>query len=125
MLNNVILCIDHDALLLEVFSLVLLRDGYEVIKAETISAAAAAIQRQTPALILLDLDLGETLTVLTNLAPSAPVIVISTTEFDDRAQAAMAAGASGFIFKPALNLNKLREIIADYLPQKEQREVVI
>lgn len=119
MQTHKILCLDNDELLLEVLALVLERAGFQPLKAATPTEAIALARREPPALILLDLKAGAALPALLEATPGTPIILMSTTEIDERALAALEAGAAGFIFKPALNGRKLEQIIADYLPQPE------
>lgn len=115
MQTHKILCLDNNDLLFEVLE----RAGFQSLKATTSTEAIALARRESPALILLDLKAGAVLPALLEATPGTPIILMSTTEIDERVLAALEAGAAGFIFKPALNGHKLEQIIADYLPQPE------
>ena len=80
-------------------------EGHEVVEAADGVQALAAIAKAVPDLVFLDLLMPnksglDALPEIRHRAPSAKVIVVSSMETRSMVEAALAAGAIGFIGKP-------------------------
>jgi DNA-binding NtrC family response regulator len=89
--------------------------GFEPIEAETVAAALAAFEAESPAAVLLDINLpdGSGLEVLRKIRqrqPDAVVIMITANVLVDETIAALRGGAYDFIGKP-INLEELQVAI--------------
>jgi len=112
-----ILIVDDSPVILKALSIKLIASGYELFTAQDGSAAVAAVRRNKPDLILLDIsfppDVGPgvawdgflIMNWLRRLdeAKSIPIIVITGGEPAKYRERAMAAGASYFFQKPIDN----------------------
>lgn len=126
--STTILHIDDDELLLAVFGFVLEEAGFEVVSA---GGGAEALQLAAttppPGLVILDLDMPvmnglETLDRLRQLPrfENIPVVVVSARNAnDEQVQTAFQAGAAGYVSKLHLNLQRLPDIVHDYLPTRQ------
>lgn len=99
-----ILVVDDDNSLLNLLKLIFEEEGFEVARADSGLQALQLMERRAPALIVLDLKLGDIhgLAVLRQIRKHAhedlPVIVISGN--DSLRQQALIAGADEFVSKP-------------------------
>lgn len=99
--------------------------GYEVLTARSADDALAQLDRQLPALILMDVDLpgrdGLSLTrLLKTMSPttSIPVVALTAHSSLQRRQDAMAAGCVGFIAKP-IDVHSFPERVAEFIGAPE------
>ena len=102
--------------------------GYEPIEAETANAALTAFEAETPAAILLDINLpdGSGLDVLRKIRhrqPDAVVIMITANVLVDETIAALRGGAYDFIGKP-INLEELHVAIRNGMEASDLRKEV-
>ena len=102
--------------------------GYEPVEAETVSAALAGFDAETPAAILLDINLpdGSGLDVLRKIRhrqPDAVVIMITANVLIDETIAALRGGAYDFIGKP-INLEELQVAIRNGIEAGRLRKEV-
>jgi two-component system response regulator AtoC len=102
--------------------------GYEPVEAETVSAAMTAFDAETPAAILLDINLpdGSGLDVLRQIRhrqPEAVVIMITANVLIDETIAALRGGAYDFIGKP-INLEELQVAIRNGIEAGRLRKEV-
>jgi DNA-binding NtrC family response regulator len=102
--------------------------GYTPIEAETASAGLAAFDAETPAAILLDINLpdGSGLDVLRQIRhrqPEAVVIMITANVLVDETIAALRGGAYDFIGKP-INLEELQVAIRNGIEASRLRKEV-
>jgi DNA-binding NtrC family response regulator len=84
----------------------LVREGYDVLEAANGRSAAAALERETPDLVLLDAQLADTNSIeilkdIQERIPDLPVIVTTPVTSDGKALEAIKLGAFDFIAKPA------------------------
>src|SRR5512146_1885665 len=103
--NPLVLIVDDEAPLRRLLDLRMRALGCEVVMAETGREALAAVEREAPALVLLDLQMPEMdgLEVLRRLKHDGvelPVIVITAHGSIEAAVEAMKAGAYDFLPKP-------------------------
>src|SRR5213592_4123347 len=102
--------------------------GFEPIEAETVSAALAAFEADTPTAVLLDINLpdGSGLDVLRKirqLQQDAVVIMITANVLVDETIAALRGGAYDFIGKP-INLEELQVAIRNGIEASRLRREV-
>ena len=102
--------------------------GFEPIEAETVSAALAAFEAESPAAVLLDINLpdGSGLDVLRKVRqqqPDAVVIMITANVLVDETIAALRGGAYDFIGKP-INLEELHVAIRNGIEANRLRKEV-
>lgn len=101
-----VLVIEDDSLICKLLQVVLEHHGHSVEIAETYAAGAAAIERSTPRMIILDLGLpdGDGLDLLRRLREdlhrTEPVVVLTAFRQEDKAVRAFELGANDFVTKP-------------------------
>jgi DNA-binding NarL/FixJ family response regulator len=143
--GKVILVEDH-ALLAESVGLALAAEGWQVVIADLQSEAAllASACGQEPALVLLDLELGDPICDSTRIIPAlvesgATVLVVTGVQDRVRLAATIEAGAVGFVAKtapfdvllatarraasgePVLEKNEFMQLLADLRRHRAQR----
>jgi len=101
-----VLLVDDSGLARRKMRQMLESDGYEVIEAEDGVVALERYFVDKPDLVLLDLVMRgmyglEVLTKLRQLDPAARVVVVSADVQDSSKEMVQAAGAQGFLVKPA------------------------
>src|SRR3984893_19119852 len=99
-----ILIIEDEPAIRSVLRVLLAKEGYKVIEAETAARAEIEARSHKPDLLLLDLGLPDTdgLTVVRHVRPWSPVpiIVLSARTMEDQKIAALDAGADDYVTKP-------------------------
>jgi two-component system, NtrC family, response regulator AtoC len=123
-----ILVVDDEKLIRWSLSEALRGWGFEPIEAETVSAALAAFEADTPAAVLLDINLpdGSGLDVLRKIRhrqQDAVVIMITADVLVDQTIAALRGGAYDFIGKP-INLDELQVAIRNGIEAGRLRKEV-
>jgi len=107
-----ILLIEDDPHLVELLSFALLRAGYYPVPAYTSARALELLEIEEPALVLLDIALGEEsgLELLVSIREQSdvPVIMISTVLSEEQRIQAFELGADDYLVKPF----GLRELLA-------------
>src|SRR6202049_4543527 len=105
--RNTILVVDDNADLRKALSLRLRANGYDVLMAADGLSATAAIVKEKPDLVILDLGLpcGDGFVVMerlqkNDLLASIPVIVLTGRDSEDTRNRALRAGAVAFFQKP-------------------------
>jgi CheY-like chemotaxis protein len=123
-----ILVVDDNPINLKLVSDLLAFEGYRVLKAADGEEAAAAVKRDPPELILLDVDLpgidGLTLTKkLKNDPPTADIVIVALTAFAMKAdrQRAIAAGCDAYVTKP-INTRELPAQVAELLQRRRNQK---
>ena len=117
-----ILIIEDDEAILSTLELALGDEGYEVLTAMDGAAALEVIERQAPALILLDMKMpvmdGWTFAHAYRRQPEpwAPVLVVTAAR--DAAQRAAEVGADGYLAKP-FELDDLLDLVGRYLDAEQ------
>jgi two-component system response regulator PilR (NtrC family) len=124
MLDRTVLIIDDESDILELLEISLIRMGLDVVKAETVAQALAAIERQSFALCLTDMRLpdGDGLEVvrfIQQVQPTLPVAVLTAHGNTDNAVTALKAGAFDYINKP-VTLEQLRALVKSALKMPEK-----
>lgn len=117
----VVFVLDDDAVLSQVLAARLSKYGCKPVSFSSGEAALEAIESQSPALILLDLDLGEGMTGFEFLkrlrqirGPEVAVIIISGDQKSSRVAHAIELGANDYLVKPPLRWD-FEEILARHL----------
>jgi DNA-binding response OmpR family regulator len=104
-LSKILVC-DDTPDILEMVQLILETEGFEVKTAATGREVLTALAREIPDLVLLDLRMPglDGFGVLRELrlrpSPTTPVIILSAKSMEEDRQAALAAGAKGYLVKP-------------------------
>ena len=118
-----ILVVEDDADNRRIVAKVLTGEGYEVIEVATGAEAVAAVHRQRPDLIIMDLALpgidGWEASRRIKAAPdSADIPIIALTAFAMRGdeERARAAGCDAYVPKPC-RPQTLREVVRQFLPE--------
>jgi two-component system response regulator AtoC len=118
-----ILIADDDEVSAQLFSEVLMADGYEVRRTQSGVETIALLKEMAPDLLLVDVRMpGISGLEVTRIAhrdyPSLPVVVMTAFGSMDTAIEAIQEGAFDFISKP-MNLDELKKIITRALAQRE------
>lgn len=120
-----ILVVDDEMQIRKMLRIALKSVGYEVTEAESVESGLAALVRQQPDLLVLDLGLpdGDGLDLLTELRSfsKVPVIVLSVRNGDSDKIKALDIGAQDYVTKPFSVeelLARVRAQLRDRLPEK-------
>jgi len=123
LLGLTILVVEDSRYASEAMRLLCLRSGARIRRADCLKSAYRHLQVYRPAVIIIDLGLpdGSGMSLISDLAEAQPrVSVILGTSGDDNArQAALEAGADGFLSKPVTSLAVFQETILTHLPTGE------
>lgn len=122
-----ILVVDDHPANLALLEHLLTHHGYEVHTAEDAVTALAAIERQLPRLILMDLQLpgidGFELTRRLKAAPRTahvPIVAVTSYAMSGDAERALAAGCDGHVTKP-IDTRAFPDVVAGYLSSEARR----
>lgn len=104
--GTILLVDDHDVVRQGLRLLIESRLGYRVVEAGAATEALAVVERDPVDLVLLDARMPErdgiwALRRLREAHPELPVLVLSTYDTEDYVDAALEAGASGYVLKEA------------------------
>jgi two-component system KDP operon response regulator KdpE len=120
-----ILVVDDELQIRKMLRIALKSVGYDVTEADSVESGLAALVRQQPDLVVLDLGLpdGDGLDLLTELRSfsKVPVIVLSVRSGDSDKIKALDIGAQDFVTKPFSVeelLARVRAQLRDRLPEK-------
>jgi hypothetical protein len=110
-----ILVVDDEKIILELTSMVLRSNGYEVLTAESGARGLEIVERETPAVVLLDymmpgMDGMTALRRIRERFPSTYVIMFTGKGSEEIAVELMKAGASDYILKPFSNQDLIDRI---------------
>ncbi|WP_163832427.1 response regulator transcription factor [Spartinivicinus ruber] len=102
----ILLIVDDDSALLQVMARAMRKRGYEVITANCIENTKKLLQQFTPAFAIIDLKLDhesglDVITVVSQQAPEAKVLVLTGYASIATAVAAVKLGAHNYLCKPA------------------------
>ncbi len=108
----------------EAVRLLCLRSGARIRRADSLAHADRHLKVYRPGVIIVDLGLpdGSGLTLIEQLATSTPRVdvIIGTSGDDGKRDAAIAAGADGFLEKPVASLAQFQDAILLHLPRDRQ-----
>jgi CheY-like chemotaxis protein len=123
----IILCVDDDKRILDLLTLALEPEGYEIRTSQSGEDAIRQVSAGKPDLILLDIAMPgmsgiEVLKMIAggNQTKQIPVIMLTASEELSDAKEAMGLGAVSYICKP-FKIDMLRSIIPGFLPKDEAR----
>jgi two-component system, NtrC family, response regulator PilR len=124
-----VLVVDDEPDLLTLMQLTLTKLGLEVVTADSLASALDALDRQTYALCLTDMQLGdgtglEVIAAINERGLDLPCAVITAFGNADNAVAALKAGAFDYLAKP-VSLDQLRTLVksAIKIPEKQGANV--
>ena len=124
LLGLTILVVEDSRFACEAMRLLCLRSGARIRRADCLKSARRHLQVYRPSVVIVDLGLpdGSGTELISDLNESTPrVPALLGTSGDEFAQdAAMAAGADGFIAKPITSLGAFQCAILDLLPADKQ-----
>jgi CheY-like chemotaxis protein len=111
------LVVDDDVETVELMTAILSTAGYEVLAAHTGADALMLLQLESPAVVLLDLQMPgmsglDVLRRLRMVRPDVPVVVVSGQSDGEIARATLKRGAVDYIRKPAQPDHLLRTVAA-------------
>jgi len=124
LLGVTVLVVEDSRFACEAMRLLCLRSGARIRRADCLKSARRHLQIYRPTVLVVDLGLpdGSGVDLISELALTTPrVDVILGTSGDDYAQdAALAAGADGFLAKPITSLHVFQETVLALLPADQQ-----
>lgn len=114
-----ILVVEDDFLLLEMYSITLSAEGYDVLKASDGADGLRLAETETPDLILLDLNMPsvsgfQVMADFKERGITIPVVVISNTDEQSAIDKTKELGAKEYVVKAHTNLDQIKEIVAKY-----------
>lgn len=124
LLGLTILVVEDSRFACEAMRLLCLRSGARIRRADCLKSARRHLKVYRPSVVVADLGLpdGSGIDLIGELAHAAPrVPVILGTSGDDHAEnAAIAAGADGFLAKPVTSLATFQQAVLSRLPAEQQ-----
>lgn len=124
LLGLTILVVEDSRFACEAIRLLCLRSGARIRRADCLRSARRHLQVYRPSVVVADLGLpdGSGIDLIDELAQATPrVPVILGTSGDDHAEnAAIAAGADGFLAKPVTSLATFQQAVLSRLPTDQQ-----
>lgn len=124
LLGLTVLVIEDSRFACEAMRLLCLRSGARIRRADSLRAARRHLQVYRPTIAIIDLGLpdGNGVDLIHDLATASPrpEVVLGTSGDDHAEEAAMAAGADGFLAKPITSLASFQETVLACLPQERQ-----
>lgn len=124
LLGLTILVVEDSRFACEAMRLLCLRSGARIRRADCLKSARRHLQVYRPSVVIVDLGLpdGSGIDLIEELVATAPRVgVILGTSGDDFAQdAAIAAGADGFLAKPITSLATFQNAVLARLPHDQQ-----
>ena len=120
-----LLVVEDSRLASEAVRLLCLRSGARIRRADCLRSAARHLQSYRPAVAIVDLGLpdgngADLIRQIAQAEPRVPVVLGMSGDPDAR-QAAMAAGADGFLAKPVENLALFQQTVLAALPPEMRR----
>ncbi|HUT11275.1 MAG TPA: response regulator [Thermoguttaceae bacterium] len=118
-----ILVVEDDAISGAMAKHILERNGFEAIVAETVADAKAALIRHPPALVLMDIHLGNAngLRLIKALrightCPDVPIVIVTSDRMQDTVREAAGLKVQGYLLKPYqphLLVGKVKAVLAE------------
>ena len=125
LLGLTVLVIEDSRFACEAMRLLCLRSGARIRRADCLRSARRHLQTYRPTVVIVDLGLpdGSGTDLIAELAASTPRLpaLLGTSGDPDRAAAALAAGADGFLQKPVDSLAAFQEAVLAALPGRQAR----
>jgi two-component system response regulator PilR (NtrC family) len=124
-----ILVVDDEQSMREMLSIMLAKEGHEVLEAGSRGQAAAALARGPVDMVVTDVRLpdGDGIEILRHVKAASPeTVVIVMTAFGtaDSAVAARKLGAEAYVFKP-FDVDELRIVVRESLANRQLRSEVV
>ncbi|KPA23188.1 KDP operon transcriptional regulatory protein KdpE [Shimia sp. SK013] len=124
LLGIAVLVVEDSRFASDALRMMCVRSGARIRRADSLSAARRHLKTYLPSVVIMDLGLpdGSGTDLIEELAQASPrVDVLLATSGDDFSEdAAMAAGADGFLTKPLTGLAQFQSEILSRLPQERQ-----
>lgn len=115
-----VLVVEDSRFASEAVRLLCLRSGARIRRADTVKAALRHLLTYRPGAVIVDMGLpdGDGADVIATIAKATPrvPVILGTSGDPDKREAAMQAGADGFIVKPIESLAHFQQAILDALP---------
>jgi two-component system response regulator PilR (NtrC family) len=124
-----ILVVDDEPSMREMLSIMLAKEGHEVLEADSRGQAAAALARGPVDMVVTDVRLpdGDGIEILRHVKAASPetvVIVMTAFGTTDSAVAARKLGAEAYVFKP-FDVDELRIVVRESLANRQLRSEVV
>ena len=124
LLGLTVLVIEDSRYACEAMRLLCLRSGARIRRADTLRAARRHLQVYRPSVAIIDLGLpdGSSTDLIRELAHASPrpEVILGTSGDDNSEEAALAAGADGFLAKPVTALAVFQDRIVSNLPAERR-----
>lgn len=124
LLGLTVLVVEDSRFACEAMRLLCLRSGARIRRADCLSSARRHLQVYRPSVVVIDLGLpdGSGTDLIKELNETVPRIgvILGTSGDDNTENAALDAGADGFLAKPVLRLASFQELILANLPADRQ-----
>ncbi len=123
LMGHTVLVVEDSRFASEAMRLLCLRSGARVRRADSLQSANRHLVTYRPSVLVVDLGLpdGSGLSLISELAAANPRIpvILATSGDDGAADAAIAAGADGFLAKPLSQLGEFQQAVLERLPNEE------
>jgi len=124
-----ILVVDDEQSMREMLAIMLTKEGYEVVTADSRAEAASALSRSPADMVVTDVKLpdGDGIEILRHVKAASPetvVVVMTAFGTTDAAVAARKLGAEAYLFKP-FDVDELRIVVRDALANRQLRSEVV
>ena len=120
MLGLTVLVVEDSRFASEAMRLLCLRSGARIRRADCLASARRHLATYRPTVIVVDLGLpdGSGLDLIAEIDRATPrvAVLLATSGDADRAEAAVQAGADGFLPKPVANLGMFQDAVLSRLP---------
>lgn len=121
LLGQTILMVEDSRFACEALRLICQRSGARIRRADNLASANRHLRSYRPGIVLVDVGLpdGSGLDLIRQLADADPPIgvIMAMSGDDTNANAALAAGANGFLAKPITSVSTFQEVILAELPK--------
>lgn len=119
-----VLVVEDSRFASEAVRLLCLRSGARIRRADTIKSALRHLQTYRPGAVIIDMGLpdgngADMIRTISRAMPRVPVVLGTSGDPDNR-DAAMEAGADGFLVKPIESLARFQQAILDALPPQSR-----
>ncbi len=122
LLGLTVLAVEDSRFACEAIRLMCLRSGARIRRADCLRSAARHLKVYRPSVVIVDLGLpdGSGLELIRDLALCSPrvSVIIGSSGEDGSCEAALEAGADGFLGKPVASLAEFQECILQHMPRE-------
>lgn len=124
LLGLTILVVEDSRFACEALRLLCLRSGARIRRADCLKSARRHLQVYRPSVLIADVGLpdGSGLDLIRELADASPRpgVILATSGDSSLAEAALAAGAAGFLEKPVTSLAAFQQVVLSSMPADRQ-----